>query len=342
MHLKELTLANGVSGNETEVRNLIAGLLKAADCEYRVDRIGNLIAHNRGRQCGRRLLLSAHMDEVGLMITGADEKGMLSFRPVGGISSAVLGSRPVSIGRERVAGVTTAVDFSELPADKPQETSKFRIDIGASSREEAEAAVRPGDYASFVSGYTEFGDGFVKAKALDDRAGCSILLDLLERKLDLDFYCAFTVMEEVGLRGAKITAERLRPALAICLEGTPADDNFTAPDEAQGALKKGVQIRFRDGSMVAHPGLVAFARRVAEENNIPHQCAVRTGGGTNGGSIHLAPGGVPTLVLGIPVRYAHTHYGYSAAADVDAAIALTCAILRALTPDVLRLLNPMA
>ena len=126
------------------------------------------------------------------------------------------------------------------------------------------------------------------------------------------------------------------------LEGTPADDNFTAPDEAQGALKKGVQIRFRDGSMVAHPGLVAFARRVAEENNIPHQCAVRTGGGTNGGSIHLAPGGVPTLVLGIPVRYAHTHYGYSAAADVDAAIALTCAILRALTPDVLRLLNPMA
>ena len=90
MHLKELTLANGVSGNETEVRNLIAGLLKAADCEYRVDRIGNLIAHNRGRQCGRRLLLSAHMDEVGLMITGADEKGMLSFRPVGGISSAVL------------------------------------------------------------------------------------------------------------------------------------------------------------------------------------------------------------------------------------------------------------
>lgn len=111
---------------------------------------------------------------------------------------------------------------------------------------------------------------------------------------------AFSTQEEVGLRGAKITAERLRPALAICLEGTPADDNFTAPDEAQGALKKGVQIRFRDGSMVAHPGLVAFARRVAEENNIPHQCAVRTGGGTNGGSIHLAPGGVPTLVLGIP------------------------------------------
>ena len=156
-----------------------------------------------------------------------------------------------------------------------------------------------------------------------------VLRALKDETLCADVTAAFSTQEEVGLRGAKITAERLRPALAICLEGTPADDNFTAPDEAQGALKKGVQIRFRDGSMVAHPGLVAFARRVAEENNIPHQCAVRTGGGTNGGSIHLAPGGVPTLVLGIPVRYAHTHYGYSAAADVDAAIALTCAILRA-------------
>ncbi len=188
--------------------------------------------------------------------------------------------------------------------------------------------------------------GLMLGKAFDCRLGCAGVVEVLralkDETLCADVTAAFSTQEEVGLRGAKITAERLRPALAICLEGTPADDNFTAPDEAQGALKKGVQIRFRDGSMVAHPGLVAFARRVAEENNIPHQCAVRTGGGTNGGSIHLAPGGVPTLVLGIPVRYAHTHYGYSAAADVDAAIALTCAILRALTPDVLRLLNPMA
>ena len=182
-------------------------------------------------------------------------------------------------------------------------------------------------------------------KAFDCRLGCAGVVEVLralkDETLCADVTAAFSTQEEVGLRGAKITAGAPASRTGHLPEGTPADDNFTASDEAQ-ALKKGVQIRFRDGSMVAHPGLVAFARRVAEENNIPHQCAVRTGGGTNGGSIHLAPGGVPTLVLGIPVRYAHTHYGYSAAADVDAAIALTCAILRALTPDVLRLLNPMA
>ena len=138
----------------------------------------------------------------------------------------------------------------------------------------------------------------------------------------------------MGLRGAKVTAEKLRPRLAICLEGTPADDGFTPAGEAQGVLGAGVQIRHRDGSMVAHPGFVEFARTVAQKEGIPHQLAVRTGGGTNGGSIHLAPGGVPTLVLGIPVRYAHTHYGYSAAADYDAALALAGALLRALTPQV--------
>ena len=307
MHLKELTLANGVSGNETEVRNMIAGLLKAADCEYRVDRIGNLIAHNRGRQCGRRLLLCAHMDEVGLMITGADEKGMLSFRPVGGISSAVLGSRPVSIGRERVAGVTTAVDFSELPADKPQETSKFRIDIGASSREEAEAAVRPGDYASFVSGYTEFGDGFVKAKALDDRAGCSILLDLLERKLDLDFYCAFTVMEEVGLRGAHCVAQSLKPDLACVVEGTICAD---FPDvEAWDRVTRigaGPAVSLMDGRAMFDREQTAALRASAERRGIPSQLR-RTGrGGTEAGVYQTAGTGCRVVGLSLPCLNIHT------------------------------------
>ena len=181
----------------------------------------------------------------------------------------------------------------------------------------------------------------LKAKALDDRIGCAVMLKLLQEPLPMDCTFVFTVQEEVGLRGAKVTAEKLRPRLAICLEGTPADDGFTPAGEAQGVLGAGVQIRHRDGSMVAHPGFVEFARTVARKEGIPHQLAVRTGGGTNGGSIHLAPGGVPTLVLGIPVRYAHTHYGYSAAADYDAALALAGALLRALTPQVVDELCPV-
>ena len=187
-------------------------------------------------------------------------------------------------------------------------------------------------------------NGIMLGKAFDCRLGCAGLVDVMKRmeetSLEVNATAVFSTQEEVGLRGAKVTAERLRPRLAICLEGTPADDTFTPPGQAQGALKKGVQIRYRDGSMVAHPGFVALARRIAQNANIPHQMAVRTGGGTNGGSIHLAAGGIPTLVLGIPVRYAHTHYGYAAASDMDAAVDLTCAILKALTPAILNELNP--
>ena len=229
----------------------------------------------------------------------------------------------------------------------PLSMDSILLDAGVCSRADAEAlGLEPGLFAVPDVQFT-YSDatGLMLGKAFDCRLGCAGLVEVLQtlasKKLCADVVAAFSTQEEVGLRGAKVTSERLRPALAVCLEGTPADDTFTSPDEAQGALKKGVQIRFRDGSMVAHPGFVDFARRVAEEKGIAHQCAVRTGGGTNGGVVHLAPGGVPTLVLGIPVRYAHTHYGYAAACDVEAAIALCAAVIEALTPEALKALCPM-
>ena len=324
----------GPSGSEGACADYIEETVRPYVDQIDRDVMGNLICIKHAAEGARRVMLTAHMDEIGFIVTAIEERGFLRVTNIGGVNPKVTTASHV-VMKSGAQGVL----FTEAGSSN----DALFIDIGASSKEEAEKKAQVGDWAVVRGVVSDMGDK-IAAPYLDDRSGCAVLIETLKRLKNSkdEIIAVFTTQEEVGLRGAKITAERLRPALAICLEGTPADDNFTAPDEAQGALKKGVQIRFRDGSMVAHPGLVAFARRVAEENNIPHQCAVRTGGGTNGGSIHLAPGGVPTLVLGIPVRYAHTHYGYSAAADVDAAIALACAILRALTPDVLRLLNPMA
>ena len=229
----------------------------------------------------------------------------------------------------------------------PLSMDSILLDAGVCSRADAEAlGLEPGlPAAPLVTCEYDERTGMLLGKAFDCRLGCAGVLEVLERlsgkALSVDVTAAFSTQEEVGLRGAKVTAQRVQPALAICLEGTPADDTFTPAGEAQGALRGGVQIRYRDGSMIAHPGLVAFARKVAQECGIRHQCAVRTGGGTNGGAIHLAGTGVPTLVLGIPVRYAHTHYGYSAASDVDDAVALAAAIVERLTPDVLDELCPV-
>lgn len=346
-----ITNAFGPSGFEGEVAEAVQAALPCASQRDAMQNVYAPFAPLGGKPV---VLLDAHMDEVGFMVQSITSNGLAKLVPLGGWVEHNVPAHIFHI-RTRNGSTVRAVTASKPPhflsaaeRQAPLSLDSILLDAGVSSREQALAlGIEPGcpvaPEAAFS--YNE-ATGFALGKAFDCRLGCACLVELARAlhgaRLAVDAVAAFSTQEEVGLRGAKVTAEKLRPRLAICLEGTPADDNFTAPDEAQGALKKGVQIRFRDGSMVAHPGLVAFARRVAEENNIPHQCAVRTGGGTNGGSIHLAPGGVPTLVLGIPVRYAHTHYGYSAAADVDAAIALTCAILRALTPDVLRLLNPMA
>ena len=346
--------AFGPSGYETEAVDVIESSLGGLAAHR--DSMQNLYVSLPQNVGGRPLvMLDAHTDEVGFMVQSITATGLLRIVPLGGWVEHNIPAHTFLLHNKRGETVR-AVSTSKPPhfmtaaeRSAPLSMESILLDAGVCSRKDATEllGLEPGLVAvpDVQFSYND-ATGLMLGKAFDCRLGCAGVVEVLralkDETLCADVTAAFSTQEEVGLRGAKITAERLRPALAICLEGTPADDNFTAPDEAQGALKKGVQIRFRDGSMVAHPGLVAFARRVAEENNIPHQCAVRTGGGTNGGSIHLAPGGVPTLVLGIPVRYAHTHYGYSAAADVDAAIALTCAILRALTPDVLRLLNPMA
>ena len=346
--------AFGPSGFEHAVVDTLITLL--GDVKYEKDSMQNLYAtlpQNTGAK--PVVMLDAHTDEVGFMVQSITANGLLKLVPLGGWVDHNIPAHTFLLRNTR-GEIVRAVSTSKPPhfmssAEKnaPITLDNIFLDAGVCSRKDATELLflEPGLVAvpDVAFSYNKTTD-MMLGTALDCRLGCAGILEVFEQlsgeALAADVIGAFSTQEEVGLRGAKITAEKLRPALAICLEGTPADDTFTSADEAQGVLKKGVQIRFRDGSMVANPAWVAFARKVATENGIAHQCAVRTGGGTNGGSIHLAPGGVPTLVLGIPIRYAHTHYGYAAQSDMDAAVALTVAILKSLTPAVIKELNPLA
>lgn len=346
--------AFGPSGYEHETVAVIKSLLGNVRTE--TDSMQNLYAHlpqNTGNK--PVVMLDAHTDEVGFMIQSIMANGLMKLVPLGGWVDHNIPAHTFLIRNTRgemIRAVSTSKPPHFMSAGEKNAAitlDNIFLDAGVCSRTDAVDLLHlePGLVAvpDVQFSYNET-TGLMLGKAFDCRLGCAGVLEVFDKLADktlaADVVGAFSTQEEVGLRGAKITSAHLRPAIAICLEGTPADDNFVAADEVQGAIKKGVQIRFRDGSMVANPALVAFARKIATENGITHQCAVRTGGGTNGGSIHLAADGVPTLVLGIPVRYAHTHYGYSAQADMDAAVALATAIIEALTPEILKELNPMA
>ena len=223
MLLKRLTEAAGVSGNEKEVRDIIIEEIKDHVDELIVDRLGNVIAYKKGKEDSKKLMITAHMDEVGLMITDIDNEGLLKFTTVGGIDKRILVSKPVLIGKNKILGVIGAKPIHLQKRDEWQKAlniDQLYIDIGAKNKEEAERLVNIGDYVSFDSQYIEFGDDLIKAKALDNRVGCSLLIELIKETKDIGFYGVFTVMEEIGLVGAGPAAYRVDPDISIILEGT--------------------------------------------------------------------------------------------------------------------------
>lgn len=351
-HCAQLSEAFGPSGYEHDVADLLTGLLQPYAPKR--DSMQNVYA-SLPQNTGNRplIMLDAHTDEVGFMIQSITASGMLKLVPLGGWVDHNVPAHTFLIRNKR-GEIIRAVSASKPPhfmsegeRKAPISLDNILLDAGICCREDATEllALEPGLVAvPEVKFHYNETTGLMLGKAFDCRLGCAAVLEVLEnlqgKTLHADVTAAFSTQEEVGLRGARVTASRLSPAIAICLEGAPADDNFTPACEAQTMLKHGAQLRFRDGSMVTHPGLIAFARKVAEEKGIAHQCAVRTAGGTNGGSIHLAACGIPTLVISMPVRYAHTHYGYTAAADYEAAVALAAALVEALTPEKLAELAP--
>lgn len=342
MILQQLSEAMGVSGNEDAVRKIIADAVRGHVDELRSDTIGNLFAVKKARRARRpfKVMVAAHMDEVGLMIVGHDSSGGLRFRPVGGIDDRVLPGKVVRVGPDRIPGVIGAKPVHLLKEDERKQVVKMDsmlIDIGASSKEEAEKLVKPGQVAVFDTRYQKVGRT-ATGKAFDDRAGCAVLVELLRgARFPFDLYGVFTVQEEIGLRGARVAASAVEPDCAFVLEGTVCDDlpkdRDTSPTTELG---KGPAITLMDRSVLADRRLVDHLVATAERLGIPYQFKQPGVGGTDAGAIARTKAGVPSVPVAVPCRYIHSPIARLSLDDLDNTVRLMRASLERLTPDVLK------
>jgi tetrahedral aminopeptidase len=329
--LRRLSEAIGVSGREDEVRDILIEQIRGTADGARVDAMGNLIATRRGSGASKlRVMLAAHMDEIGLMITQVEDGGMLRFARVGGIDERILPARPVTIGAKRVPGVIACkpVHLTEKgETDRVMGAKDLVIDIGASSKAEAERLVARGDHACFVSEYVEpvaeSAWRTVQGKAFDDRAGCAIAAALLAERFPFDLVVAFTVQEEVGLRGARVAAYAEHPDCAFVLECTGANEVPVKKDLSPSTrLGAGPAITVMDGSFIADRRLVDLLAGTASAHGIPHQFKQPNVGGTDAGAIHRARDGIPSVTLAVPCRYIHAPAGILNLDDFDHTIGL--------------------
>lgn len=327
--IKKLTEAYGPSGQETGVRELITAEVKPYADEIRTDVMGNLIVLKKPTtptNGGKRLMIAAHMDEIGLIVTHIDEKGFVRFATVGGVNPLTLiGGRVVFA--DGLRGVIGA-EKRESPSEEVK-IEKLFIDVGAPDRASAESLVAVGDLCGFDRSFAD-GGGRLVSKAMDDRVGCAVMIralrELGESPNEITF--VFTVQEEVGVRGATTSAYSVHPEVAIALDVTPTGDtpeSRTLPV----SLGKGPAVKVKDRGMLAHVGLKNLLVQTAKANGIPYQLEVMDLGSTDGMAIQMSREGVPTGVLSIPTRYVHTTSEMVDFADVTNTVKLLVAFLQA-------------
>ncbi|AYO30576.1 M20/M25/M40 family metallo-hydrolase [Biomaibacter acetigenes] len=314
--IKELTESFGPSGSEDKIRETIIEKVRPYADSINVDKMGNIIAQ-KGTS-GERLMLAAHMDEIGIIVTNIDDKGFLRFSNVGGLSPfTLIGERVVfANGTIGVFGMEKMDDMKDL------KINKMFIDIGALSREEAKQKVKIGDMGTFYRECSISGD-YIISKALDDRAGCAVLIKVMEqlKKPGYQTFFVFTVQEEVGLRGAKTSSFGVDPDLAIAVDVTLTGDTPEAPKMAV-ALGKGPAIKLKDNSIISHPKIKDALISAAEQKKVPYQLEVLEFGGTDSGAIHLSRSGVPSGGLSIPSRYVHSPSEMVHLKDLEMAVEL--------------------
>lgn len=321
MLLKELTDLNGVSGDESEVREFIKSVIKPYADEITVDSMGNLIALKRGNS-NKRIMLSAHMDEVGFIISGITEKGFLEFKTVGGIDTRVVISKKVRIGKNKIPGIIgmKAIHLQKrLERESVPEIKEIFIDIGAKDRKTAEEMVQIGDYAAFDTQYEQLGENTFKAKAIDDRAGCAILAELMKKEVKYDTYFCFTTQEEVGLRGARVAAHKINPDIALVIESTTCSDVYGfEKHEHVTSMGGGAAVTFMDRTTIVNRDFYKWLYSIAEENGIKVQFKRSTSGGNDAGRIHLQREGIKTASISVPCRYLHSPCGIASIEDIKA------------------------
>ncbi len=317
--LKELCLLNGTSGDEGAVREYIISKIKDK-CEYRVDALGSIIAFKKGKnKPDKKVMVCAHMDEVGFIITDITDDGYLKFSPVGGIDARIVADRKVTVNNiEGVIGLKPIHLLSSDDKDKAVSFKNLFIDIGAKDKADALKYVSLGDYAYFSSDYYEFGDVFIKAKALDDRIGCMLMIELINSDLEYDTYFCFNVQEEVGLRGSKCTSFDVQADISVVLESTTAADlcGVTGGDRVC-VLGNGPVISFMDGRTVYDKDLYKLARKVADDNNIPAQTKTAIAGGNDAGAIQTSGKGSKVIAISIPSRYIHSASSVVKSEDIE-------------------------
>lgn len=308
MLLEKLSMAHGPSGYEGEVRAIIKEEIKDYVDEIKVDLMGNIIAHKKGN--GPKVLLDAHMDEVGFIITGYNNDGTLKFSPLGGVNAKIAPCKVLYIGEKKILGVVGLKPIHLQNKDertKALNYSNYCIDIGATSREESSKLVSLGDYALFDTEFSEFGTGLLKGKAFDDRVGCAVLVEILKENYDCDLYAAFTVQEEVGDRGGYVSAYEVQPDIGVALEGTICADMANVPKHLRATeIGEGPAISMMDNSSIFDRELTDSIIKVSEENDIPYQRRRATAGINNAGAMVSTGRGARVAAVSVPCRYIHS------------------------------------
>jgi len=346
--LKDLTDAKGIPGHEKEARNVMQKYIQPYAEEVFTDNLGSLIAKKSGDVNGPKIMVAGHLDEVGFMVTRIDKDGFIYFQTVGGWWSQVMLAQRVTIMTKK--GDVTGVIGSKPPhiltdeaRKKPVKIEDMFIDIGASSKEEAEQfGVRPGDSIVPYFEFTQLkNDKMLLAKAWDNRIGCAIAIEVLKQlqneKHPNVVYGVGTIQEEVGLRGAKTAAHKIQPDIGFGVDvGIAGDTPGISDKDADSKLGEGPQIILYDASMVSHKGLRDFIVDTAEAHNIPFQYSSMPRGGTDSGSIHLTANGVPSLSITIATRYIHTHAAILHRDDFENAVKLLVEAIKKLDQEQLK------
>lgn len=324
--LKTLCSLCGTSGREHAVRAYILDALKEMhlpEDAVKTDRLGNVLVHKKGvSPAKKKVMFSAHMDEVALMITQINEDGTLSFDAVGGVNAGAVIGRQVQVGKDLIPGVIGCKPVHLLSKEqrrKPADMNSLYCDIGTSSKQEILTHVRPGDIIYFCENAIDLGSDSFLSKAIDDRFGCAILLSMLRKELPYDTDFAFVVQEEVGLRGAGTAARQLDPDFAVVFEATTAADipGSTGADRVC-ALGEGAVISFIDGRTVYDKALYDLAVSTCEDQNIKWQTKTKIAGGNDAGAIQNAGDGVRVLAVSVPCRYLHAPASVIRKSDADA------------------------
>lgn len=344
--LKSLTDVNGISGHEMQVKSLMKDYLTPVSDEIVEDRLGGIFGKKNATHGTKSLMISGHLDEIGFIVTQIDEQGYIYFTPIGGWWNQVMLSQKVTITTENgkeirgIIGSKPPHALSPEERKKPVDIKNMYIDIGVGSKEEAkEAGIELGN---MITPYSEFeslaNDKYLTAKAFDNRYGCALAVDVLQQlkdeNIDINLYAGATVQEEVGLRGAKVAANLIKPDLAIAVDvGVAYDVPGMTSEKNEGKLGDGPLAILMDATSIAHDGLRKHIKDVAEHHNIPVQWATTPGGGTDAGSIHVANEGIPTITISVPLRYMHSNVSVLNIDDYTNSVRLITEIVRSLNDD---------